>query len=102
MPWSSTRPRNNDYGTAHQAARRAYAAKHQPDDPCVRCGHALGPIGPWLHLDHNAQRTGYLGFSHGSRRCPTCGKRCNLRAAALVANTRRAGAKPPRAPKLKW
>jgi hypothetical protein len=60
--------------------------QHKPTDPCSRCGHALGPIGSWLHYDHTDSSDGYLGFSHGSRPCPVCGRRCNIRAGAQKAN----------------
>jgi hypothetical protein len=77
MPWSNARPLASTtargYGKAHRLARAAAAARHTPADPCVRCGHALGPMGPWLHLDHMEDRSGYLGFAH---------KDCNLRAGA--------------------
>ena len=86
MPWSDSRPKSSStargYGKLHREAREAYAQVHRVTDPCVRCGHPLGPMGPWLHLDHNSARTGYLGFSHGSYPCPWCGRRCNLRAGA--------------------
>ena len=36
-------------------------------------------MGPHLHLDHSADRTYYAGFAHA---------RCNVGAAALVANAR--------------
>lgn len=109
MPWDSTRPRSNDYGAAHQKARKQWAAKHQPSHPCTRCGHPLGPMGPHLHLDHNTDRTGYLGFAHGVQ-CPTCGKNCNVRAGSLTANARRKAkkaaplpAKPtPKPPRRDW
>lgn len=81
QPKASTTERG--YGTKHQQDRTAAAARHRPSDPCARCGHQLGPMGPWLHYDHNDQRTGYLGFSHGARRCPICGHRCNKRAGAI-------------------
>lgn len=77
MPWSTTRPRNAVHGAAHTRARKAWAAAHQPTDPCVRCGHPLGPMGRWLHLDHRDDHQGYLGFSHA---------RCNIRAGALAGN----------------
>lgn len=81
MPWDRSRPRSGEYGWDHTKARRKWAAQHDPSDPCVRCGHPLGPMGSWLHLDHNRERTGYLGFSHGAR-CPVCLVRCNVRAGA--------------------
>jgi len=84
MPWSK-RPRTSStergYGAEHRKARAAAALLHNPANPCARCGHALGPMGPWLHYDHNDARNGYLGFSHGGR-CPVCRKYCNLSAGA--------------------
>lgn len=61
------------YDRAHQLARAAAAKQHQPSDPCVRCGHPLGPMNSGLHYDHNQNGTAYLGFSHAA---------CNLRAGA--------------------
>lgn len=100
MPWSRNRPRSAEYGTAHAKARKAAAARHQPTDPCTRCGHPLGPMGRWLHYDHADNRgAGYLGFAHGSP-CPYCRRRCNQRAGAQqgarTANARR------RATRLTW
>ena len=93
MPWSNAAPRSTIHGTAHANERKARAAVHDPYDPCVRCGHPLGPMGPHLHLDHHDHdKARYLGFSHG-RRCPVCGKSCNLRAAALKANANRKAAR---------
>lgn len=60
------------YGTQHRQTRRAFAARHQPTDPCVRCHKPLGPIGPRLHLDH-AEDGSYLGFAHAG---------CNVKAGA--------------------
>lgn len=89
MPWTkpkaSTKARG--YGQAHTKARAAAAARHQPTDPCVRCGKPLGPLGPHLHYDHNATRTGYLGFSHA---------RCNVKAGARAGRARQNQAK------LRW
>lgn len=79
MPWSSSRPRNTSYGAEHAKARREWAAQHRPDDPCTRCGHPLGPMGRHLHLDHNRDRSGYLGFAHA---------RCNVRAGAREGRAR--------------
>lgn len=67
------------YGYAHQQARKAWAKRHRPSDPCARCGLPLGPMGSHLHLDHNADRTGYLGFSCGD---------CNRRAGAVEGQRR--------------
>lgn len=69
MPWSRSQTASTTargYGYAHAQARRQYAAAHDPAHPCTRCGRPLGPMGPHLHLDHNRDRTGYLGFAHGS------------------------------------
>lgn len=77
------------YDAEHRKARKAAAALHSAADPCARCGHALGPMGPWLHYDHNDARDGYLGFSHGSEPCAICNRRCNVRAGAIEGNRRR-------------
>jgi hypothetical protein len=87
MPWDRSRPRSSAYGSAHAKARKAAAARHSPADPCTRCGHALGPMGPGLHLDHSDDRSYYLGFAHGSP-CPTCRVRCNVRAGAKAGRER--------------
>ena len=87
MPWSNSRPRSGEYGSAHAKARKALAAQHDPTDPCTRCGQALGPMGRWLHLDHNRDRSGYLGFAHA---------RCNLRAGAREGRARQ------NASRLRW
>jgi hypothetical protein len=79
MPWSNSRPRSNDYGAAHSKARKQWAAQHDERDPCTRCGRALGPMGPWLHLDHSPDRSHYLGFAHGT---------CNRKAGAQVGRAR--------------
>lgn len=81
MPWSRSRPATDQrgYGAAHVKARAAAAAAHDPSHPCCRCGQPLGPMGPWLHLDHNRARDGYLGFAHGS---------CNRKAGAREGRAR--------------
>lgn len=82
------------YDTHHKKARAAHAARHHPTDPCVRCGHPLGPIGPGLHLDHAEDGT-YLGFAHGHP-CPTCKRRCNQRAGSLKGNAIQTAHRQPR------
>ena len=79
------------YDSEHRRERKKRAAEHHPADPCSRCGHALGPMGPWLHLDHSPDRSTWLGFAHGSRPCPVCGRKCNLRAGAQVGRARQGG-----------
>lgn len=69
------------YDRKHQIARADAAKHHDPNHGCARCGHPLGPMGPWLHYDHD-ETGGYLGFSHGQHPCPDCGQRCNVRAGA--------------------
>ena len=104
MPWSG-KPKTSStargYGKAHRLARAAAALRHTPTDPCVRCGHALGPMGPWLHFDHNESRSGYLGFSHGGP-CPVCGKRCNMDAGAAKGRRIQKLAKPKRVILDRW
>ena len=46
-------------------------------------------MGSWLHLDHTSDRTGWLGFAHGSSPCPICGVRCNLSAGVRAGNLKR-------------
>jgi hypothetical protein len=86
MPRENTTARG--YGAEHKQARKQAAAAHHPSDPCSRCGRPLGPMGPWLHLDHTADRTSYLGFSHGVP--------CNVTAGA------RAGRARQNVTRLKW
>ena len=92
MTWSNSKGRGTKYGTAHQAERKRRAKTHQPTDPCVRCGHPLGPMGPGLHLDHD-EHGGYHGFSHGTP-CPWCKRRCNVSAGSSKAAKRRNGVRP--------
>jgi hypothetical protein len=77
------------YGAAHAKARKAAALRHQPADPCTRCGRPLGPMGPWLHYDHTERRDGYLGFAHAS-----CNRKAGARKGARVVNR-----KPSRRPR---
>lgn len=81
MPWSRSRPPPSERGTGHEhrKARAAAALHHDPSHLCCRCGRALGPMGPWLHYDHNRDRTGYLGFAHA---------RCNVSAGAVEGRRR--------------
>jgi hypothetical protein len=65
------------YGHQHQAERKRRLAAYRPGDPCAHCGQ---PITWWplnkvtrryIHLPHNADRSGYLpGLAHSY---------CNLR-----------------------
>jgi hypothetical protein len=88
VTWSRLKPRSQGHGHEHTKARKLWAAQHHPADPCYRCGHPLGPMGPGLHLDHDDHdKRIYRGFSHGSP-CPTCGVRCNLSAAGRLGRTR--------------
>jgi hypothetical protein len=84
MTWAKTTRSSTKrgYGQTHRKLRAALLPQAY-GQPCARCGHPMLP-GQVLHLDHNDARTGYLGFSHGSR-CHICGRRCNLRAAAKKA-----------------
>jgi hypothetical protein len=55
------------YGAAHQAERARWAVLvAQGIVACVRCMRLIQPGTPW-DLDHNSDRTDYLGPSH--RRC---------------------------------
>jgi hypothetical protein len=80
MAWAKTNQKapggttKGGWGYKHQKLRKALLPTAY-GKPCSRCGL---PMQPWqeLHLDHNDDRTGWLGFSH---------KACNLRAAAKKA-----------------
>lgn len=50
------------YGSHHQRTR-ARLLPHAYGQPCARCGEPMHQ-GQELHLDHNDNRHGYLGFSH--------------------------------------
>jgi hypothetical protein len=86
MAWAKTQTpggtTKGGWGSKHQKLRAALLPQAY-GQPCARCGHPMLP-GQILHLDHTDDRTGWLGFSHGSR-CHICGKRCNLTAAAKKA-----------------
>ncbi len=64
------------YGANHQRARAKAFTQLPEYSPCSRCGktmwkHAKDRHGrSTLHYDHNATRTGYLGFS-----CADCNRR---------------------------
>lgn len=90
IPKTSTTTRG--YGAAHMRARKQAAARHQPTDPCARCGKPLGAMGRNLHYDHNAERTGYLGFSHAT---------CNRKAGAQAGNRKQASKHPELRRKVK-
>jgi hypothetical protein len=80
MAWAKTNTKQpggtsrGGWGSKHQKLRKALLPAAY-GKPCARCGQ---PMQPWqeLHLDHNDDRTGWLGFSH---------KACNLKAAARKA-----------------
>jgi hypothetical protein len=78
MTWAKTKQpggtTKGGWGNQHQKLRKQLLAQAY-GQPCARCGQ---PMQPWqeLHLDHNDDRTGWIGFSHA---------RCNLRAAAKKA-----------------
>ena len=90
MTWDRAKPRSSQHGYAHTQARKQWAARHHPTDPCTRCAQPLGPMGPHLHLDHDdVDKTKYLGFA-----CAPC----NLSAAGELGRERqqmdRLGASP--------
>lgn len=63
------------YGKAHDDTRKAGLTAAYGTQ-CARCPELMLPGQP-LHLDHNARRDGYLGFSHAA---------CNLSAAGKAAH----------------
>lgn len=84
MPWTPRTGAAPVYRTsAHRKARAALLAAFTPGDPCCLCGHAMWPAGDGstrhLHADHVPGTTDqYRGLAHGTRPCPTCGKKCNV------------------------
>ena len=63
MSWSKKNP--TVYASDWQATRAMWAARHHPDHECTRCALPLGPMGPWLHLDHDDHdRSVVNGFAH--------------------------------------
>ena len=87
QPKASTTARG--YGSQHQKARKAAAARHHPSDPCTRCHQPLGPMSPDLHLDHTDDRRGYLGFA-----CADCNRKAGARKGNRVSNGRRRWNRP--------
>ena len=60
-----------DYGHAHRKLRARWAPRvARGDVPCARCGNLILPGEAW-HLDHDDDRSSYLGPSHAD---------CNSRA----------------------
>ncbi len=57
--WQYQKPPNL-HTAAHQKARKTWAARHRPTDPCARCGQPLGPMGPWLHLGDWCESAGVV------------------------------------------
>jgi hypothetical protein len=78
MAWAKTKTpggtTKGGWGNQHQKLRKALLPSAY-GKPCARCGLPMLP-GQVLHLDHNDDRTGWIGFSHA---------KCNLRAAARKA-----------------
>jgi hypothetical protein len=76
------------YDQRHKDRRAAALAQlaASPGQPCARCGKPMY-IGMQLDLDHNDQRTGYLGLSH---------RACNI--AASNRSPRRKRSRPARLP----
>jgi hypothetical protein len=52
------------YGYQHKKLRAQWKVKVEAGEvDCARCGHPIEPGTPW-DLDHNEDRTAYLGPSH--------------------------------------
>jgi 5-methylcytosine-specific restriction endonuclease McrA len=74
-------PTDKGYGVAHRRVRAMFLAAWMPGvTPCARCGEPMWGPPRMLHLDHDDDRTGYVGLSHSW---------CNLRAAAEKTNRQR-------------
>jgi hypothetical protein len=65
MP-SAGKTKARGYGAKHKRYRKAWARRVAAGlEPCRRCGKLIAPDEPF-DLDHNDERTGYLGPSHVS------------------------------------
>lgn len=76
--------RRRGYDRSHRAIRAA-GLPHAYGTPCARCGDTMLE-GQDLDLDHNDDRTGYLGFSH---------RACNRAAGAVKLNAQLAARPDP-------
>lgn len=79
MTWDRSKHRAAKYGKGWARTRAEWAARHDPSDPCTRCRRPLGPMGRWLHLDHNDFTGQVDGFAHAA---------CNIRAGANLGRAR--------------
>lgn len=78
------------YGTAHQHARRDALAQLQDGQGCTRCGRPMWRAeAQQLDLDHNTDRTGYLGLAHR-----TCNRRAGQTRSAQARRVRTQPATP--------
>ena len=65
------------YGSAHRRVRASLAdVVARGDVPCARCGQPIRPNDAW-HLDHNDDRSSYLGPSHDTCNTSAGGKRAH-------------------------
>ena len=67
--------RTQGYGWPHQQARAQWQARMDSGERvrCARCDEPIAPGQPW-HLDHTADRRGYLGPSHAHCNTSAAGK----------------------------
>lgn len=71
------------YGATHTAERAKWAAVVEAGKAeCARCHRPIMADDPW-DLDHNDDRTGYIGPSHA-----TCNRSAGGRNGAAVTNSR--------------
>jgi hypothetical protein len=78
------------YGPAHRREREKWRPRVEAGQVlCARCHTPIG-VGQRWHLDHTADRKGYLGPSHAS---------CNLRARRQGRSDYAPRLAPPKAPK---
>lgn len=67
--------RSLGYGWPHRQERARWQARIEAGErvSCARCHQPIAPGEPW-HLDHTADRRGYLGPSHARCNCSAAGK----------------------------
>lgn len=83
-PGSAASTTARGYGTAHKAERKRWEPIVAAGDAiCTRCQEPIDPGEPF-DLDHNEDRTGYLGAAHVA-----CNRRAGGRNGAETTNIKR-------------
>ena len=71
-------PAQRGYGQAHRSERTRWASRIERGIiDCARCQQPIQPGQDW-HLDHNDDRSGYIGPSHAHCNVSAAGKRSHI------------------------